>query len=629
MEALTSDGGNNDKWIVVDDGTGRNAAFLNQTTGKKTRVEPSRYDIPYFDNGERRYFYRGHCIRCRQRFSPFMLNLERGSKAIAFNFCERCLLTTSGVLQIKGNHAKIYEANIDSPKILYADLKAAYEDPMADKLLLERAKYAKLGYLAQDKVRRDLNRADKCSRMAEVYGVKTGAYRSWGYGSNFDEYFGGLNNQNQPHGHGAKFYSDGTVYVGGWDRGQQKTDTVGLWTRPDGSQYEGQWLAGKKHGDGKQRYPDRSQYVGQFANGFEHGEGKKTYPNGAIFEGRFRFGRRDGPGTMTNIDGSTEKGVFRDAIIVPEKAPPAVYDADVVDEGRVIYQPASLKSMCVDLLAKRMMTHKHIITPSLLQRRLADHLKPDVGSNYLKMVPLVTDRFRKVASQLCFRDIQSVTLSDIKIQLEEIELFIYLSEANKILESIKFHGNKLQSNSIESLGRCLNSGTWRNLMKLEMCFNPLDLRGALVLMEGVTSIRSIRIVRLVGCRMIPGCGLVIGSIMQKDDHIEELDLSFNMIGAAGAEGIAEAIKVNKTMKILNVRMNDIQATGGHAIVTAMLRNDVLRQVCLVDNNVGDDVMSVLAARLNGTMTDLVISVRADQIALPRYFEPSRYSWKNH
>lgn len=571
----------------------------------------------------------GGCIRCRQRFSPYVLFIQGWERATSFNYCERCLQTTGSCTTLRGNSSAIYEANKDMPKLMFYDLKGSAMDPDKENKLNQRTFEARLSYLAQQKVRRDMVRAEPCSRQAETFGVKSGLYKSWGYGSKFDEYFGGLNSQNVPHGEGVKFYSDGSVYAGGWERGVQKTETKGIFVRPEGTMYEGTWMSGKRHGVGRQTYKDGSEYEGQFANGFEHGEGMKTYANKSVFEGRFRFGRRDGPGTMTTLDGKVEKGMFRDAVVDPDKPPPTVYNADVVDEGRAIYHAPSLLSICVDLVAKRMFNDPKKLTPSMLQRRLPDHLKPRVSTAYLKIAPLVSQRFREIVSTFCFRDLKSITISNMKIQLEEIEMFIYLTECNNALTSLAFYANKFPGNVIETLGRTLESSQWRHLTSFEIHFNNIDLRGALVLMNGASSIKTIKAVKLVGCRMVPACGSVIASTLMKDDHIEELDLAFNMLGPVGAQEIAQALMVNKTLKIFSIRMNDIQTTGGVAMVEALLYNNTLQQLCLVDNNVGDDVMSVLSARQNGTMTDLVRAVRGDETHLPSYYQPNRYSWKNH
>ena len=122
-----------------------------------------------------------------------------------------------------------------------------------------------------------------------------GTYKSWGYAYDmFDEYYGDVNNKNEPHGLGVKWYADGSVYSGEWESGFRHTTGVGIWMRPDGSQYEGSWINDLKHGMGKQIFPDGSIYTGEFAKGLEHGAGKRTHTDGSKYEGKFRYGKKDG-----------------------------------------------------------------------------------------------------------------------------------------------------------------------------------------------------------------------------------------------------------------------------------------------------------------------------------------------
>ena len=69
---------------------------------------------------------------------------------------------------------------------------------------------------------------------------------------------------------------------------------MGIWIRPDGSQYEGSWVNNLKHGKGTQIFPDGTKYIGEFAKGYEHGNGMRTHKDGSVYDGRFRFGRKDG-----------------------------------------------------------------------------------------------------------------------------------------------------------------------------------------------------------------------------------------------------------------------------------------------------------------------------------------------
>lgn len=57
---------------------------------------------------------------------------------------------------------------------------------------------------------------------------------------------------------------------------------------PDGSQYDGQWLDDKFHGNGSLVWPNGSQYSGQFQHGLRHGDGRMQEADGSVVDGRDR-----------------------------------------------------------------------------------------------------------------------------------------------------------------------------------------------------------------------------------------------------------------------------------------------------------------------------------------------------
>ncbi len=59
----------------------------------------------------------------------------------------------------------------------------------------------------------------------------------------------------------------------------------------DGSEYQGEWQDGKRHGKGILISPEGDRYEGQFENNFAHGEGIYTWGDGVRSEGEFREGK--------------------------------------------------------------------------------------------------------------------------------------------------------------------------------------------------------------------------------------------------------------------------------------------------------------------------------------------------
>ncbi|MBV1922461.1 MAG: hypothetical protein KUG68_00380 [Flavobacteriaceae bacterium] len=60
----------------------------------------------------------------------------------------------------------------------------------------------------------------------------------------------------------------------------------------DGDSYEGEWKAGKFHGEGKYVYANGSTFVGSYQNGKKHGQGVYTKANGNKYEGTWELGKR-------------------------------------------------------------------------------------------------------------------------------------------------------------------------------------------------------------------------------------------------------------------------------------------------------------------------------------------------
>ncbi|CAE7530799.1 PIP5K3, partial [Symbiodinium microadriaticum] len=416
---------------------------------------------------------------------------------------------------------------------------------------------------------------------------------------------------NQPHGLGVKFYSDGTVYHGPWHAGYQKTDVKGTWIRPDGSQYEGTWLQGRKHGSGRQIYSDETVYEGQFANGFEHGHGRRTYTDGSSFEGRFRFGRRDGPGVLTTASGQVQKGTFRDALMTHEKPPPPVFESDreITDPTATVYSPPSLLSLSVDQIALALIRRADIYPPSRVQRRASDHMKPMIGEAYMRALGTIADDYMSAGKEVAFRLSETITHDRVRLGLADMEAFLYLQGANSALTALRLTTNKMDSPAVESLGRLLPTRCWPKLTHLDLSYNSMDHRALNTLTDGVGRTPTITVFKLAACKINHTTSSVISALLCNDTHLLEMDLSFNILGSKGAEDIAKALKKNRTLKSLNLRQNNLGPVGGMLVVDSLIVNKHIETLSLADNKCGDQVISLLAGRLRGNLSHLMDSVK--------------------
>ena len=85
-------------------------------------------------------------------------------------------------------------------------------------------------------------------------------------------------------------------FIGGKRIGQ------GTGTYPDGSKYVGEWRNGSRNGQGTYTFPNGDKYVGEIEDGILQGQGTYTYRNGTVNTGTWKKGKFITPETITKVD---------------------------------------------------------------------------------------------------------------------------------------------------------------------------------------------------------------------------------------------------------------------------------------------------------------------------------------
>jgi hypothetical protein len=125
----------NSKWkgVVLDDGTGRNVYYVepNCKTNARSRKVPEKPIIyEQLSNGERRFYYRGSCIRCKAKSPSIFITMKGGTMGFCINYCRDCIITTTPSIsnnKITGNGDLIWEQHghdreSSTPKIYVGSL---------------------------------------------------------------------------------------------------------------------------------------------------------------------------------------------------------------------------------------------------------------------------------------------------------------------------------------------------------------------------------------------------------------------------------------------------------------------------------------------------------------------------
>lgn len=131
------------------------------------------------------------------------------------------------------------------------------------------------------------------------------------------------------HGQGKYHFSNGDMYAGEWC--DDEMHGQGRMHYHKGMYYEGQWDHGRHHGRGRYVWIEaREEYEGEFQHNDQTGWGRWIHANDDVYEGQFLAGVRHGQGRLVLSDGTVAfEGLFESGKPVPDAGvmlPPGVKD---------------------------------------------------------------------------------------------------------------------------------------------------------------------------------------------------------------------------------------------------------------------------------------------------------------
>ncbi|KAG2453584.1 hypothetical protein HYH02_001802 [Chlamydomonas schloesseri] len=119
---------------------------------------------------------------------------------------------------------------------------------------------------------------------------------------------------------GAGDQVDGAWYRGEFVEGRREGQ--GVARLANGDRYRGGWLAGRRHGRGEWVSAAGDRYVGEWAAGERHGQGSCVFANGDKYTGEWRHGQRHGYGEVVFADGVRFRGRWLEDCWVQSLADP-------------------------------------------------------------------------------------------------------------------------------------------------------------------------------------------------------------------------------------------------------------------------------------------------------------------
>jgi len=140
-------------------------------------------------------------------------------------------------------------------------------------------------------------------------------------------------------------------YTGNWV--DDKKSGFGTMTWKDGTSYEGFWVKGKREGNGVYTFPAGEYYSGNWVNGLRQGYGVRVYADGSIYEGEWKGDRRHGRGQATDVHGRVSVELWDMGVKVPHGLPQIPQSLVVLCIERIaadpIFQQEHIARLPIDL----------------------------------------------------------------------------------------------------------------------------------------------------------------------------------------------------------------------------------------------------------------------------------------
>jgi len=159
--------------------------------------------------------------------------------------------------------------------------------------------------------------------------------------------------------------------------------------------------------------------------------------------------------------------------------------------------------------------------------------------------------------------------------------------------------NKFASEDIIAI-----SDTTCCLEELDISGNKLDDKSALKLSEGIQQTKTLKSLTAVSIDQLGAISIADG--VKKNTSLKVLNMSNNEVSDDGAIQIASSIEVNQTLTELCISYNRISSQGAIAIAKSLAQNNSLKKLNISGNHIGQDSATEIAKAIckNRTLEEL-------------------------
>ena len=184
----------------------------------------------------------------------------------------------------------IIKKNTESKEEIYKRLKSDFDSLMSEKMNLTSFRSSFINNTSTNSNTTTINLKDKFTKIRKRQDEA------------FQNFFKNQKYKNDWSRSKIKFSQNGDFFIGVFEQ-DEKYPKRGILVSSGGDYYDGEFVNGKKEGEGKLIYMNGNKYEGSFARGRQNGRGKLTQIDGDTYDGEWKDGRTNGQGTRYHNNG--------------------------------------------------------------------------------------------------------------------------------------------------------------------------------------------------------------------------------------------------------------------------------------------------------------------------------------
>nr|XP_023029466.1 T-complex-associated testis-expressed protein 1-like [Leptinotarsa decemlineata] len=145
-------------------------------------------------------------------------------------------------------------------------------------------------------------------------------------------------------------------------------------------------------------------------------------------------------------------------------------------------------------------------------------------------------------------------------------------QVHPFIKILNLSNNLIGKIGAEGLGYTLLLSSCAPLVHLNLRLNPLETEGAMGIMRALVRCSIPRELSMSGCHFQEDTLIKVGQMLKLNESLKKLDISNNWFGEEGGEYLVQAMRINTTLEWLDVRETDISNVQLQVIKKCLLRN---------------------------------------------------------